>query len=487
VDGQIRAHDRWAIADPLAGWVHIHTFGVGENSVKFRCRSFAMELESVVLESKGVSLDTVAKADSVKLGLDSRQALKLKIAQARDFWARKSAPFQVPFDAPTSPGGTTLSDPFKNVRELQAQERDVDPWKYRDRDSVDVEISEIFCTEEWSELLEYKAIASDSPPFDPTGKTPLWVQGQFELALPKLTYFALGSPTEKSTMSEQIQKAKQASTMMVKSNIIPELLSVLETENPEHSERFREALNLLLVVLIFQTYEQNAAQILNAKVGSVPILKWAFETMLKFSSSPIKKLLCLIRHLLLLTAGLVPEGTLTANLQGFSFRALSDPNRINRQKGRDFEIPQVMKEMTKVGPSFFAVEAMDILDKNLYEPANLSSPEFDKQVRNIYRQMVPHFGNYVSFMLKLLVSAAPSQREDSRIIDLEVEVRALGVWDREEDKSDDEENEEPNESGSDPWKVEMARHAEIVVKYVSSILLTLLKMFKRHRKIALNI
>eukprot|EP00475_Leptophrys_vorax_P032714 TRINITY_DN5084_c0_g1_i5.p1 TRINITY_DN5084_c0_g1~~TRINITY_DN5084_c0_g1_i5.p1 ORF type:complete len:556 (-),score=138.89 TRINITY_DN5084_c0_g1_i5:1065-2681(-) len=431
-------------------------------------------------ERKGVSLDTVAKADSVKLGLDSRQALKLKIAQARDFWARKSAPFQAPFDSPVGPGGSSMSDPFRSIRELQAQGRDVDPWKYRDRDSVDAEINEIFCSEEWSEMLEFKALAlASGQQFDPTGKTPLWNSGQFMLALPNLTYWALGSPTEKSSSNEQLQKAKQASTVMVKQGIIPELLGVLESENPEHSERFRIGLNLLLVILLLQTYEQSSIQILSAKVGAVPILKWAFETLLKFSASPIKKLLCLIRHLLLLSGGLVPEGTLTADVQSFSFKALSDPTRVTRQKGRGFEVPQVMKEMTRIGPSMFAVEAMDILDKNLYIPAHLSSPDFDKQARDIYRQLIPSLGDYMSFLLKLLVSSAPSQREDGRIIDLELEVRALGVWDREEDKSEEEET----QGDDDPWTVEMSRHAEIIVKYVSSILLVLLKMFKRHQSI----
>jgi hypothetical protein len=437
---------------------------------------------SGVAESKGVSLETVAKADSVKLGLDSRQALKLKVAQARDFWARKSAPFQVPFDSPSGPGGGAhLQDPFKNVRDLQAQGRDVDPWRYRDRDSVDAEISEIFCTEEWTELLEFKALAAGAPRFDPTGKTPLWDQGQFVLALPKLTYFALGSPTDKSTLSEQLKKGKDASSVMIKLNILPELLGVLGTENPEHSERFRIALNLLLIIALLQTYEQSSSLILNAKISSMPIMKWAFETMLKFTAAPIKKLLCLIRHLLLLSAGMVPEGTLTANVQSFSFKALSDPNRVKYQKGRDFEVPQVMKEMSRIGPSFFAVEAMDILDKNLHAPKNLSSNEFDKQVHDIYRQLVPNLGNYVSFLLKVLVSASPSQPEGQKIIDLELEVRALGVWDREEDKSDD--GNEENTDTIDPWTVEMARHVEIILKNVSSIFLTLLKLFKRHEKL----
>jgi hypothetical protein len=98
------------------------------------------------------------------------------------------------------------------------------------------------------------------------------------------------------------------------------------------------------------------------------------------------------------------------------------------------------------------------------------SKEARSQIDALYRSIAGNFECYVVHLLKIITSATPSKNNNANFFSIENEIQVLGLWEEKRSKY-------PN-----LFNLELARHREILLQHISSILLILLKMFKRNSK-----
>lgn len=368
--------------------------------------------------------------------------------------------------------------------------------QYNDTDTHDIEIAEIFHAEEWQEITTYNN--KDVHINDVQQAFQQGFIGQHNAhKLLLVTYYALGCPSNAENQTDIREKAISHSKIIAETKgALAQIIQVISIEHPEHSASFRRALNLLLVISLntYQCCQNLNLQLITVKLCGKHIVQFCFDVLVNFSHAPTKKLLALIRHIIMLYPYLKDKNnesskSLTLSAQSLNSKSLKDPSRFRKNKARRSDMDALVNEISRLTPVVYSdnlraecfedapaalSEGLDLMQLHMISSSQRleQTSELDNEIDILYGALVGRFEIYAKIFTKLLISASPSAKKES-FCNLRSEICSLGFWSSHQLDAD----------LKKAWEVEYSRHKEIIAKYLSSVLLFLLKLFKKNSMI----
>lgn len=412
--------------------------------------------------SRGLSTEEVTKADSARLGLSDKQALKLQLKKARNVKESQSPP------SPLSP------------TQQQPRERK-DLFIYAHMDTYEIEMSEVFSYFEWKDLHRAASVSMKISLSECLDVLEDFSSEDQEICfcldgvLGWLLRYSEGSLDSRATALHE-----DYGIMHVLS---PHLCS-------SHSVVFDRAISIFLILVISHYREPRGSflgHVLRMSLSGSPVVEWIASNL---SRSP-RKLAMLLRGFVLAVAivdQVLPE--LSKRVENLTASALTDPSRfVDLKSGPgDLEFAaSIAKE--HFGPNSLALdrdgvhvetysgipvqigEALDIIEQST--PRNHSEKSYVNgkpllHTEKLYQAILPQLDSLVKFLLVCLpLCVEPFSKSKTLKCDASVEKDILLA----------------EELSALP--VDKTRHKEIILKALTSSIYLLLVLFK-HNRILIN-